>query len=212
MKDFPIFTTEYGVASLVLREIPYRKEAYITIQDAAEPELLLQECISFCRICGAEKIYAKGHAILESRPLHTAIVEMKCSREWIPDTDAALWPVQKQNLNEWREIYNKKVCAVPNGAWMTEANGKEMITKGDGYFVHRNGVLLGIGRASGSMIDWVASLVPGGGREVVCALAHALTGDTVTLTVASANEKAIRLYEGIGFVKSREISRWFVVL
>ena len=212
MKDFPIFTTEYGVASLVLREIPYRKEAYITIQDAAEPELLLQECISFCRICGAEKIYAKGHAILESRPLHTAMLEMRCSRECIPDTDTALWPVQKQNLNEWREIYNKKVCAVPNGAWMTEANGKEMITKGDGYFVHRNGVLLGIGRASGSMIDWVASLVPGGGREVVCALAHALTGDTVTLTVASANEKAIRLYEGIGFVKSREISRWFVVL
>ena len=212
MKDFPLFTTEYGVASLVLREIPYREEAYVTIQDASEPELLLQECVSFCRMCGAEKIYAKGHEILESRPLHTAVLEMKCPRECIPDTDAALWPVQEKNLSEWREIYNRKVRAVPNGAWMTEADGKDMLIKGDGYFIHRDGVLLGIGRASGSMIDWVASLVPGGGREVVCALAHAVTEDTATLTVASTNEKAIRLYESMGFVKSREISRWYQVL
>ena len=63
MKDFPMFTTEYGVASLVLREIPYRGEAYITIQDSLEPEKLLEECISFCRICGAEAVYAKGHKL-----------------------------------------------------------------------------------------------------------------------------------------------------
>ena len=212
MKDFPIFTTEYGLASLVLREIPYRAEAYITIQDASEPELLLQECVSFCRMCGAEKIYAKGHAILENRPLHTAMWEMKCPTENIPDTDAALFPVQEKSLSDWREIYNQKARAVPNGAWMTDADGKKMLTEGDGYYIHRDGVLIGIGRASGSMIDWVASVVPGGGKEVVCALAHALSEDTATLIVASVNEKAIKLYERIGFVKSREISRWYRVL
>ena len=26
MRDFPIFTTDYGVASLILKEIPYKKE------------------------------------------------------------------------------------------------------------------------------------------------------------------------------------------
>lgn len=212
MKDFPVFTTEYGVASLVLREIPYRGEAYITILDSLEPEQLLTECISFCRICGAEKIYAKGHAVLESRPLHTAMLKMQCLRASIPDTDAALWPVQAQTLNEWREIYNKKAIAVPNGAWMTEADAREMLAKGDGYFIHRGDVMLGIGRASGSVIDWVASAVPGGGRDVVCALAHALTSDTVSLTVASENAKAIRLYERIGFVKMKELSRWYRVL
>lgn len=212
MKDFPVFTTEYGVASLVLREIPYRAEAYITIQDSLEPELLLQECVSFCRMCGAERIYAKGHAILERRPLHNVMLEMKCLRACIPDTDAALWPVQEQTLSEWRELYNQKARTVPNGAWMTETDGKAMLSRGDGYFIHRDKVLLGVGRASGSMIDWVASVVPGGGRDVVCALANAVSDDVVTLTVASANEKAIRLYEGLGFVRSRELSRWYRVL
>ena len=42
MKDFPVFTTEYGVASLILKEIPYQGTAYITLQDSLEPEKLLE--------------------------------------------------------------------------------------------------------------------------------------------------------------------------
>ena len=38
MKDFPMFTTEFGIASLILREIPYRGEAFILIQDTQQPE------------------------------------------------------------------------------------------------------------------------------------------------------------------------------
>lgn len=212
MKDFPMFTTEYGVASLILKEVPYQGTAYIIIRDTREPEKLLEECVSFCRICGAEHIYATGHDILERRPFYTAMWEMRCSLDGIPDTDAALWPVQAETLDHWRALYNKKVRSVPNGAWMTEADGREMLKKGDGYFIHRGEALLGIGRASGEMIDWVASLKPGAGRNVVCALAHAVTADAAVLTVASVNEKAVRLYESIGFIKVKEISRWYRVL
>ena len=212
MKNFPVFTTEYGVASLILREIPYRGEAYITIQDSMEPELLLAECVNFCRMCGAEKIFAKGHEILESRPLHTAMLEMQCDRKLIPNTDAILTPVDAQTIDSWRELYNRKARSVPNGAWMTEADGKEMLEKGDGYFIHRGDAMIGIGRASDTMIDWVASIVPGGGWDVVCALARGLTLDTVSLTVASVNEKAVQLYERVGFVKVKELSRWYRVL
>lgn len=211
MKDIPIFTTEFGVASLVLKEIPYQETAYITIRDSLEPEKLLEECVGFCRACGAEKIYATGHLILESRTLLTAMWEMRRDVAGISDTDAALWPVQEQTLSHWREIYNQKVKNIPNGAWMTETDGKAMLQKGDGYFIHRGGELLGIGRASGEMIDWVASVKPGAGRDAVCALAHALTGDVAVLTVASENKKAVRLYESLGFLKSKEISRWYAV-
>ena len=67
MKDFPFFTTEYGVASLVLKEIPYKGEAYITLRDAqpGQEAELLAECVSFCRMAGAEKILAAGHSVLE---------------------------------------------------------------------------------------------------------------------------------------------------
>lgn len=211
MKDIPIFSTEYGVASLILKEIPYQAAAYIIIRDSLEPERLLAECAEFCRACGAGRIYGTGHPILESKPLYTAMWEMRCAVTAIPDTDAALWPVQEQLLERWRELYNQKVRSVPNGAWMTEADGRQLLTKGDGYFIHRGGELLGIGRASGCAIDWVASASPGGGRDVVCALAHALTEDTAVLTVASENKKAVKLYEGLGFVRCRELSRWYTV-
>lgn len=211
MKDIPMFTTEHGVASLVLKEVPYQGAAYIIIRDSRDPEMLLEECVSFCRICGAEKVYATGHEILQSRPFHTAMWEMRCAVDVIPDTDAALWPVQAETLEHWRELYNRKVCAVPNGAWMTEADGREMLKKGDGYFIHRGELLLGIGRASGEMIDWVAAVEPGAGQDAVCALTHALAADTAVLTVASVNEKAVKLYERIGFIKVKEISRWYRV-
>ena len=211
MRDIPMFTTEFGVASLVLKEIPYQGAAYITIQDSLEPEKLLQECLQFCRMCGAERIYATGHEALESREFYTAMWEMRRSLDGMPETDAALWPVQEQNLEQWREIYNNKVKNLPNGAWMSQADGKKMLEQGDGYFVHRDGKLLGIGRALGDQIDWVASVAPGAGRDVVCALTHALWCDTVKLTVASENMKAVALYESFGFVRTKEISKWYIV-
>ena len=76
MRDFPVFTTDFGVATLVLKEVPYKEVAYIIIQSALQPEELLKECVSFCRAVGAEKIYARGHETVEQYPLHTIIYEM----------------------------------------------------------------------------------------------------------------------------------------
>lgn len=212
MRNIPVFDTEHGVASLILKEIPYTRKAYITIQSSQEPELLLEECISFCRMCGAESIYASGHNALEKYPLYTAMWQMRCLAEVLPDTDAALWPVQAETLEKWRNIYNEKVTRIPNGAWMDTKDAQEMLQKGDGYFIHREGELLGIGRASGDVIDWVASVKPGAGRDVVLALRHAVSEESLHLTVASVNEKAIKLYESLGFIATREISRWHKVL
>ena len=36
-----------------------------------------------------------------------------------------------------------------------------------------------------------------------------LQGETMTLEVASTNEKAIALYERLGFVKTKELRRWY---
>ena len=211
MKNLPVFTTEYGVATLILKEIPYQETAYIILHDTLEPLLLAKECADFCRACGAERIYARGNDALEKYPLFTAMWEMTCLRESIPDTDAALWPVQEQTLTQWQEIYNQKVKTVPNGAWMTDADAKDMLAKGDGYFVHRGDTLLGIGKVSADRIDWVASVKPGAGADVVKALIHATTEDRVSLTVASVNQKAVTLYESLGFLKTAEIARWYTI-
>ena len=212
MKDLPVFTTEFGVASLTLREIPYQETAYIKLQATQQPKELLEECVGFCRAVGAEKIYAAGHAYLENYPLHTAIVQMQCLKASIPETDAALWPLQREQLGEFLRFYREKVRHVPNGAWFTDSDGEKLAREGGGYFIHRGGKLLGIGIVGGNELRFVASVLPGAGADVVCALANAVTEDMLTLEVATANIKAVALYEKLGFVPVKEFSRWFSVV
>ena len=212
MKDIPVFDTEFGVASLFLREIPYRQRAHSKIQSSLEPERLLEECIGFCRACGAEWIDAAGHAYLEKYPLITALYTMQCSRDSVGQTEACLFPVTEGTVQQWLDIYNEKMANVPNAAYMDSKGGKELLEAGDGYFIHKDGVLLGIGKASGDFIDTVIAVKPGMGETVVKALASILTEDTVRLLVADANERAVKLYERMGFVKVKEVSRWYRVL
>lgn len=209
LKDIPVFTTENGVASLVLQEIPAHGCAYIRLQATLAPEKLLDDCTRFCRMVGASRIYATGNAILESRPFYTAIWEMACMKDSLGDTDAALWPLQPETVDAFRELYNNKIASVPNAAWMTEKEARRVQSDGEGYYIHREKQLLGIGIISGGEIRFVASVCPGAGAQVVRALAHAICEERITLQVASENKKAVSLYEGMGFVKVREISRWY---
>ena len=212
MRDFPVFTTENGVGSLVLKEIPYSGIAYVTIRDSSFPTDFLRECLEFCRAVGAKVIYATGHEILNEYPFYTSVIQMVASADVISHTDAALFPVTEQTLSRWREIYNLKMSKVDNASYLSERAANEMLKKGNSYFIHRDGTLLGIGTIGDERIECVASVAPGGGREVISALTHALLGERVTLDVASTNIKAIRLYESMGFIKTAELSRWYKIL
>ena len=211
MKDIPVFDTENGVASLFLWEIPYRKRAHIKLQSTQNPEKLLDECVDFCKMCGAEWIDAAGHEYLQKYPLITALYTMQCDKAVVGETDACLFPVTESTVQQWLDIYNERMEHIPNAAFMDGAKGKEMLKDGDGYFIHKEGKLLGIGRAGGDFIDTVIAVVPGMGETVVKALTSILTGDTVRLLVADANKRAVRLYERMGFVKVKEVSRWYEV-
>ena len=212
MKDFPMFTTQYGAAALILREIPYRKTAYIRIHDSLSPAELLAECTDFCKVCGAEQILATGHDALQIYPVYSVLLEMRCQRDVLPDTDAALWPVQEHTLEAWRRIYNERMKDVDNAAWMTERDAAKMLETGDGYFIHREDTLLGIGRVSGDEMPVVISCIPGAGEDVVLALNHGITSDTIRLEVASTNERAIRLYRRLGFFATAERTKWYKIL
>ena len=212
MRDFPMFTTEYGVGSLVLKEIPYSGAAYITIRDSAQPDMFLSECTDFCRAVGAQSVYATGSESLEKYPIHTSVIQMSASWDVIPETDACLFPVTDATLSKWQYIYNERMQDVDNAAYMSDRAAKEMLKRGDGYFVHNDGQLLGIGMASDDKIDCIASVVPGKGKDIVCALIHALMCDRVILEVASTNNRAIKLYESLGFIPTAEISKWYKII
>lgn len=211
MRNIPFFTTEFGIASLVLEEIPYRNEAYITVQSTHDPVIFLKECADFCRMAGATKIYATGHACLNRYPLYTAILEMVCKRSALSESDAVLHPVQRDTLGRWRSIYNQKMRNVHYATAMTDASAEKVLSDGDAYFVCKDGKLLGIGKGSEDTISVVISLVPGGGKQIVLALANAMSCDTLRLEVASSNSKAVQLYRQLGFTEGRTISEWYAI-
>lgn len=211
MRNIPVFTTQFGVASLVLKEIPYTKAAYVHLQSAVDPVPLLEECRDFCRAVGAEKVYATGEGIPESYPVYTEILEMQVLKENLPDSEAMLFPVQEETLERWRQSYNQRMSGVPNAAWMDQEDAREMLSKGGGYFVHEDGVAIGIGMVQDDMLMAVASLKKGSGRKVVLALSELVKGDVVRLEVASVNWTAVRLYENLGFLVTHKKSVWYKI-
>lgn len=211
MKDFPVFTTEFGAASLILKEIPYRQIAYIHLRDTQQPKELLEECVSFCRICGAEKIYAAGHPWLEQFPLHTAIWEMRGMVSFESNELPKLWPVNGDNVSRWRDIYNRKMRQVPNAGTLEARDEKRIVDSCGAYFIHDDG-LIGIGWLNEERIEVIASMKKGSGAAICKTMQSLCPESMLTLEVASANEKAVRLYESLGFLKTRELSRWYQVL
>ena len=100
---------------------------------------------------------------------------------------------------------------VPNASTMTRDEAKKLLRKGSGYFVHRDGELLGIGSVDGNIVETVIAVKRGAGADVLLTLCDALFSETVILEVASANAPAVSLYERLGFQKTAEISRWYEI-
>lgn len=213
MRDFPIFTTDFGVASLVLREIPYKKTAYIRIQDVQEEFLKqhLEECVQFCRMAGAERIFAAGHEKLEIYPIYTAVWQMR-GDAWVDQTKLCnLFPVTEQTVGHWRRIANERLASVDNAATLESKDEKQILSSGGAYFVHENGELLGIGWMCDTKLLLMAGVKPGAGERVMHSLMSLVEGAAIQLEVASTNDRAIRLYEKLGFLKVAELSKWYDV-
>ena len=211
MKDFPVFTTEYGVASLILREVPYRQEAYVHIQASETPEELLKECVSFCRMVGAERIYAKGNDCLEKYPLHCIIYEMRGTANADESLVEHLWPVTKENVGRWRSLMNERMAGVDNAGTLDSSTEKDILGSGGAYFVHHDGELLGGGWIVNGELLLVAAFQPGAGTRVMYTLMSLMPGEQMRLDVVSTNTRAFRLYEKLGFIRTEEKRRWYRV-
>lgn len=207
MKDLPLFTTPNGVATIILRNVPYTRTAYIRLCDAVAPGEFIKECCDFCRAVGAERVFATGHELLSQYDLHTRILKMQRDNN-LPETDAAVLPVQAETMEQWREIYNEKMATVPTAAMISFHEAKKYLAEGNCYFVHQGDTLLGIGVVSENRIDAIASIVPGEGRRVLSALSKALLSDTIELYVAENNLPAMKLYQSLDFVTTGVVEQW----
>ena len=209
LRDIPMFTTPYGVASLALAQIPYRETAYIHVRSVADGDLdaLIEECAGFCRAAGAEKVFWTCED-RQDLP-YSAVLEMRGQVAVDPQMMANLFPVTADTAKRWRQIHNERMKEVDHAAYLTEADEK-MIVASDAYFIHRGGELLGIGWLENDTVRAIASVQPGAGVCIAHTLMSLTQGD-LRLEVASTNHRAIRLYEKLGFVKTKELCRWYRV-
>lgn len=212
MKDIPVFDTETGVSTLMLKEIPYKQIAYVKVHSVQPGGLYahLKECISFCRMCGAERIFASGHEELKGWKHHCDIIPMALGIRDGIEPELNLFPVTAETVQQWRKIYNAKMAAVDNAATMTAFDEKE-ICAGGAYFIHDSGALLGIGWLKNSEVLCVSSVKRGEGERVLKTLLTLADSDRVTLEVASTNERAIRLYQKMGFIPCGEVRSWYTI-
>ena len=210
MKDIGLFPTEHGVASLILREIPYRAEAYIRVQDfqTGELQLLLAECAAFCKACGAERILWTA-AETDEAPV-MSVLRMR-GAAWVnPALLEQLFPVTEQTASRWRQIYNERMRSVPQARTLSFTDEKELAETRGTYFVHHNGELLGIGWLEDTHLLAIASCKPGAGERVAHTLMSLAEGQDLTLEVADTNEKAIALYQKLGFIPTGIASQWYL--
>ena len=209
MNNIPCFTTESGVAGLVLEEIPYRKEAYIKIHSAVEPEKLLADCVGFCRAAGAEYVFATGSEVLSQYPYHTELIRMNCDIHNIPTSSLKLEKVQNDTERQWCDIYNNAMRSVSNASTMTDRKMRSFYE--ECYFVYDRDQLVGIGKIHEENVDAIVSLVAGRGVEILGALCSIVNGTQVFVEVACDNLRAVNLYRKCGFTRSESLSVWHCV-
>lgn len=214
MKNIPVFTLDSGTATLILREIPYKSIAYVIARSVlpGQAEAFARECGDFCRAAGAKEVFFAPADPEETCPweLSTDILSMTCPRERLLGGDACLIPVQPETAGIYREHYNRAMAPVPNAATMEKADEERLLSEGGSYFVHKEGRLLGLGQIQSGTLEAVISIEPHQGETVVRALASVPGGtEDLTLQVASANLPAMKLYNRLGFVKTRLLSRWY---
>ena len=122
-----------------------------------------------------------------------------------------IFPVTEATAETWRRLCNARMRGVDCAATQTAADEKEILASGGAYFVHSAGELLGIGWMKDTELLAVCSVKPGAGERVMHTLMSLVEGAGMTLNVASTNEKAIRLYEKLGFLRTSEKVRWYRV-
>ena len=108
------------MASLVLREIPYSGAAYVLVRSVwnGQTAALLEECASFCRTAGAERVYASdGKNDLPGEHAYDMIM-LTVQRSNLPPVTnpVELEQVTAANGEEYLSVYNECFRDLPGAA------------------------------------------------------------------------------------------------
>lgn len=213
-----MFSSQGGTAALILREIPFSRKAYILLEIVVEENLpaMIEECVSFCRACGAEKCYLTRRDSAAPLPLPHAhdIIEMTMNKADLPQGQPVkLAGLQEDNDSIYISIYNRCFAHVSGAAAYDRKQIQRIYLLRQKAFLALlpDGTPFGFGELHDNELAAVGVLPEyrGRGYALTLALLAHCPGPELTLTVASDNPAALRLYEKIGFREERIVSSWY---
>lgn len=215
MQNIPIFTAANGMASLVLREIPYSGTAYVMLRAVwnGKTEALLEECGGFCRSAGAETVYASDG--MNDLPADHAydILRLYLCRQALPplQRQVELVPVSAENGSAYLRIYNACFRTVPGAASYDRKDLKRLMEQGTGFLAVDRGEFAGVVELERDGIAGIAVLPThkGLGYDLALTALHRLQADVLQLKVADTNIPALKLYRRLGFGEDTTVSRWW---
>lgn len=217
MKDMPIFMGQWGVGSLVLREIPTKRCAYVMVRSALPGGLraFLEECRQFCVDAGAEWVLATADEPIDFLPHVHDMLEMTCRRELLPPPwrPIELEPVTAANGDDFLRLYNRLFRAIPNAQTYTQEDLRRILDREQAYFALVGGQRAGFGELCGDELLSIGVLPEhrGLGHPLALTLLSKMDAPVVRLRVSSVNQPALRLYRKLGFDRSRVLSRWYAL-
>ena len=216
MKNIPVFTASNGTASLVLREIPVSGKAYVLIRAVwTTVEALLDECVQFCRMVGAETIFASWETAELPGEHCYDLIAMSCLKAELPQPRQVLEPepLTPENSEAYLQIYNGCFRSVSGAATYTLRDLKRLYDQDKAWLLRRDGVYAAIAEISEEGLESVAVLPKfrGLGFDLVATVTQMVPSLTVNLRVASDNDRAISLYRRMGFRETGLVSRWWKI-
>lgn len=216
MKDIPVFTGAHGIATLVLKEISWSGCGYVIVRSVwDDAAAFLAECLSFCRACGAEQVYASWElAELPAEHAYDMVcMEMKKS-ELPPENFVETEDLTGENSEAFLEIYNRCFQNVPNAASYSAKDTARLLGEEMAYLVRRDGAYAAVAEISRRGLEAVAVLPEhkGLGYALTRTVLEKVPSTNIELKVASTNTRAIRMYERLGFQRRGILSRWWKLM
>lgn len=218
MNNIPVFLSQGGTATLILREIPHKAVAYILLQTVIPENLdrMVAECADFCRQCGAAvcAVSCRDKDISLGPEPDYAIYQMTAAKKDLPAPAGifTLTPMDQENAEAYCTVYNRCFQQVTNAVTYDRSHLQRIVREQQQAFLAmRDGVLQGMGELHGNELAAVGLLPEyrGRGRELVLALLEKCPGPELSLTVASDNRRALALYESLGFQIAGVESQWY---
>lgn len=205
------------MASLVLREIPYSGAAYVLVRSVwnGQTAALLEECASFCRTAGAQRVYASdGKNDLPAEHAYDMVM-LTMPSENLPEltNPIELEPISAQNGAEYLAVYNACFRDLPGAASYGKKDLQRLIDHSSGFLTRKNGVCAGIVELEKDELAGICVLpeFKGLGYDLALTALHRLEPSVMRLKTASSNKRALSLYRRLGFGNDTVISRWWLI-